>query len=132
MDFARWSRCWSRRSNWTPISCRRVLLVEAYGRIVWFGAHADGAFEAKARALVADIGRRWPDTTESRLSHAQFDYTVRRDYAAALAQKLGLSLGDRACLALALRRNIPALTADHVWSKLRLPIAIRQICATTP
>jgi len=64
----------------------RVLLVEAYGRIVWFGADADGAFEAKARALVADIGRRWPDTTESRLAQAQFDYTVRRDYAAALAQ----------------------------------------------
>jgi len=47
-------------------------------------------------------------------------------------QKLGLSLGDRACLALALRQNIPALTADHVWSKLRLPIAIQQIRVTTP
>jgi len=64
----------------------RVALVEAYGRIVWFGADADGSFEAKARALVAEIGRRWPDTTESRMAQAQFDYTVRRDYAAALAQ----------------------------------------------
>jgi PIN domain nuclease of toxin-antitoxin system len=45
----------------------------------------------------------------------------------ALTHALGLSLGDRACLALALRRNISALTADHVWSKLDLPIAIRQI-----
>jgi ribonuclease VapC len=44
-------------------------------------------------------------------------------------QKFGLSLGDRACLVLALRRNVAALTADHVWSKLDLPIAIQQIRA---
>ncbi|MGQ0799171.1 MAG: type II toxin-antitoxin system VapC family toxin [Pseudomarimonas sp.] len=45
-------------------------------------------------------------------------------------QKFGLSLGDRACLALALRRNITALTADQVWSKLDLPIAVQQIRVT--
>jgi ribonuclease VapC len=27
----------------------------------------------------------------------------------------GLSLGDHACLALAKRENLPALTADHSW-----------------
>ena len=42
-------------------------------------------------------------------------------------QQFGLSLGDRACLALALRRNIPALTADQVWSKLTLPVRIQVI-----
>jgi ribonuclease VapC len=47
-------------------------------------------------------------------------------------QKHGLSLADRACLALALRRNIPALTADQVCSKLDLPIDIQQIRASTP
>lgn len=46
---------------------------------------------------------------------------------APLTQKWGLSLGDRACLALALRRNVPALTADQVWSRLDLPIAVRVI-----
>ena len=30
----------------------------------------------------------------------------------------GLSLGDRACLALARQRNLPAITADTVWGKL--------------
>jgi len=64
----------------------RVALVEAYGRIVWFGADADGAFEAKARAMLADIVRRWPGDIESRLAQAQFDYTVQRNYAAALEQ----------------------------------------------
>jgi len=32
-------------------------------------------------------------------------------------RSLGLSLGDRACLALARRRNCPALTADAAWLK---------------
>lgn len=40
---------------------------------------------------------------------------------------LGLSLGDRACLALSISRNCPALTADRIWSDLELPIEIIQI-----
>lgn len=39
----------------------------------------------------------------------------------------GLSLADRACLALAFEQNLPALTADRVWSKLNLPLEIRLI-----
>ncbi|MEM7715561.1 MAG: type II toxin-antitoxin system VapC family toxin [Cyanobacteria bacterium P01_A01_bin.68] len=35
--------------------------------------------------------------------------------------KYGLSLADRACLVLACRLNIPALTADKVWGNLHLP-----------
>ncbi len=38
---------------------------------------------------------------------------------------LGLSLGDRACLALAISRKLPVLTADQVWSKLDLGILIQ-------
>jgi PIN domain nuclease of toxin-antitoxin system len=34
--------------------------------------------------------------------------------------KLGLSLGDRACLALAESLNIPIYTADRAWSKLKI------------
>lgn len=33
------------------------------------------------------------------------------------AKSLGLSLGDRACLALAQIRNAPAVTADRIWKK---------------
>jgi PIN domain nuclease of toxin-antitoxin system len=50
--------------------------------------------------------------------------------AAALAPrtaKLGLSLGDRACLALALSRRIPALTADRAWCRLRIGVEIRVV-----
>lgn len=39
----------------------------------------------------------------------------------------GLSLGDRACLALAKYKNIPVLTADKAWTKLNLGIKIKLI-----
>jgi PIN domain nuclease of toxin-antitoxin system len=37
---------------------------------------------------------------------------------------LGLSLGDRACLALAMQRDIPALTADRTWTETGLPVEV--------
>jgi PIN domain nuclease of toxin-antitoxin system len=37
-----------------------------------------------------------------------------------LTKQYGLSLGDRACLALAIKLNVPAVTADKEWSKLKL------------
>lgn len=40
---------------------------------------------------------------------------------------LGLSLGDRACLALALKRGIPAVTADRTWSRLSLDLEIEVV-----
>lgn len=43
------------------------------------------------------------------------------------ASPLGLSLGDRACLALALVRKIPVYTADRMWAKLDIEIEIRII-----
>ncbi len=39
----------------------------------------------------------------------------------------GLSLGDRACLALGLSRGLPVLTADRAWSRLSLKVRIVQI-----
>ena len=39
----------------------------------------------------------------------------------------GLSLGDRACLALARERRIRAVTADKAWRRLNLDIEIESI-----
>ncbi len=44
-----------------------------------------------------------------------------------LTKSAGLSLGDRACLALGKRLNLPVLTADKVWSSLSLGITITLI-----
>jgi len=42
-------------------------------------------------------------------------------------RSLGLSLGDRACLALGLRLGLPVLTADRAWAELDLPIEIEVV-----
>lgn len=44
-----------------------------------------------------------------------------------LTKTAGLSLGDRACVALALRLGQPALTADRAWDGLDLGVELRQI-----
>jgi ribonuclease VapC len=42
-------------------------------------------------------------------------------------RKLGLSLGDRACLALAIDRKATVYTTDRIWKKLDLGIRIETI-----
>lgn len=52
------------------------------------------------------------------------DFTAESAWEAAclrpLTKQYGLSLGDRACLALAVKLKVPAVTADKEWSKLKL------------
>lgn len=48
--------------------------------------------------------------------------TLRKD-----TKKFGLSLGDRACLALAKTRKLSVLTADKIWIKTDVGIDIRLI-----
>lgn len=44
-----------------------------------------------------------------------------------LTRPYGLSLGDRACIALAIEKNMPIYTADRVWGELPLPVPVIQI-----
>jgi PIN domain nuclease of toxin-antitoxin system len=44
-----------------------------------------------------------------------------------LTREHRLSLGDRACLALARRLDLPAVTADTAWSRLDLRVEVRRI-----
>jgi ribonuclease VapC len=72
--------------------------------------------------------------TEAGLLHTALQiYPVDAGLACSIAQlrlptrSLGLSLGDRACLALALVLNLPALTTDRIWTNLDLAISVRLI-----
>jgi ribonuclease VapC len=42
-------------------------------------------------------------------------------------RSLGLSLGDRACLALGKTLQLPVYTADRSWSKLPMDVDVRLI-----
>lgn len=42
-------------------------------------------------------------------------------------RQTGLSLGDRACLSLGIRLQAPVLTADQIWTTLKLPITVHNI-----
>ena len=44
-----------------------------------------------------------------------------------LTKTIGLSLGDRACLALAELLGVPALTSDRAWATLNLGIQVELI-----
>lgn len=44
-----------------------------------------------------------------------------------LTRALGLSLADRACIALAMRLDVPVLTADRLWAQADLDVEVRLI-----
>ena len=70
-----------------------------------------------------------PGSPASRLELVPFDAVLARESArlARRTQSLGLSLADRAALALAQVRRLPVLTTDRAWRSLRLPIRIEVI-----
>lgn len=49
----------------------------------------------------------------------------RAAFLRALTRQLGLSLGDRACLALAAELRLPALTTDRNWADLALDVEVQ-------
>ena len=72
-----------------------------------------------------------PSTTpgDGRLQLVGFDAEQARESARLIrnTRSLGLSLADRAALALARLRGLPVLTTDRAWRSLRLPIKIEVI-----
>lgn len=89
---------------------------------------------------IAEVGSKLVDggmTPESaaraiellRLRVVDFDESLAIDSFALRAEtkKLGLSLGDRACLAVAVSEALPALTADRSWRNLKLDCEIELI-----
>jgi len=83
----------------------------------------------KARQYGADAVGLDEDLTELGVQIVPFG----REHAALAAdlwqstRGCGLSLADRACLALAMANEIPVLTADRAWMGLALPVTVELI-----
>lgn len=91
-----------------------VNLAEVQGKLVDRGVSSDAAWEA----TLSSVGEAVPFSAE----HAKAAGSL-----IAHTRPLGLSLADRACLALALDLKVPAYTADRSWKNLKLGIRIHII-----
>lgn len=78
--------------------------------------------EAKASDLRHDLCALGLRLVEFSAEHGDVAGELRRG-----TRELGLSLGDRACLALGIARNETVFTADRAWRRLRLGVAIEVI-----
>jgi PIN domain nuclease of toxin-antitoxin system len=91
-----------------------VNLAEVHGKLVRRGLNADEAWEA----TLSPIREAVAFTSE----HARLTGDL-----AVQTRALGLSLGDRACLALGLALKAPVYTADRSWKKLKVSVRIHII-----
>jgi len=76
-----------------------------------------------------DPAEAWEATRSSVHSAAAFTVAHAEITGDLVSQtrSLGLSLGDRACLALGISLGAPVYTADKTWKHLKLPIRIHVI-----
>lgn len=91
-----------------------VNVAEAYGKLVGRGMDSDEAWDA----LTAPLPNIVPfDQEQARIAGWLLPQT----------RSLGLSLGDRACLALGIALKAPVYTADRAWKSLKLDVKIHVI-----
>jgi PIN domain nuclease of toxin-antitoxin system len=95
----------------------------AISAITWCEAYG------KLRGRGVDSAALTANMAESGITIHSFDERDARDTGelAPLTRGAGLSLADRACLALAARLGVPAITADRAWTDLDVGVEIRCI-----
>lgn len=91
-----------------------VNLAEAQGKLVREGANPDEA---------------WENILSPIREAAEFTAEQAKIAGSLIAQTrtLGLSLGDRACLALGIALNAPIFTTDRSWKNLKLGVRIHVV-----
>ncbi len=95
-------------------TCSTVNLAEVQSKLVSAGLNPDEAWED----TLSPIREAAPFTAE----HARIAGGL-----VAETRTLGLSLGDRACLALGLALKAPVYTADRSWKNLKVGVRIHVI-----
>jgi len=85
--------------------------------------------QSKLVALGADPDEAWEDALSPIREAAPFTAEHAHIAGSMIAQTraYGLSLGDRACLALGLALKAPVYTADKSWKQLKLGVRIHAI-----
>ncbi len=87
--------------------------------------------EVVAKLLETDMPVDHALAVLDELGLAVVDFDLAQAVAAAQlrarTRRLGLSMGDRACLALAQTKKLAVLTADRAWADLRLGIKINLV-----
>lgn len=91
-----------------------VNLCEAIERVIRVGGSADLVTDATSRFEIDILTFDAPEAVIAANLRGQTGFA-------------GISLADRACLATALVRRLPVLTADRAWSALGLDLEIVQI-----
>lgn len=94
--------------------CSTVNLAEVHSKLVRRGLSEDDAWKA-ALYPVSEL-------IDFNVEHAQIAGNLVTQ-----TRAFGLSLGDRACLALGMALGVPVYTADRSWKKLHLPVRINTV-----
>jgi PIN domain nuclease of toxin-antitoxin system len=98
----------------TKAVCSTVNIAEVHSKLVARGVGADDAWNA-ALSPISDV-------VAFTAEHAKTAGSL-----IAATRSHGLSLGDRACLALGITLKAPIYTADRSWKNLRVGIRIHVI-----
>lgn len=91
-----------------------VNIVEVFSRMVDYGSP-----DVDVRQSIKELGLE--------AVHFDEDLAMRSGALRRETASLGLSVGDRACLATAMRQGAKVVTADRAWLKLKLGITIECI-----
>jgi PIN domain nuclease of toxin-antitoxin system len=91
-----------------------VNVAEAHGKLVGIGIESEDAWEAVTASVpeIVDF-----DKEQAKIAGGLLPQT----------RSLGLSLGDRACLALGVVLKVPIYTADRAWKNLKVRVSIHVI-----
>ena len=101
------------------------------------GAYVSAVNWAETLTKLVDAGQDAGEVVETLFREGLFSSIEVLPFDAALAleaarlrpltRSFGLSLGDRACLALGVHHDLPVVTADRAWANLSLKIPVHLI-----